>query len=122
MIEMQCVSSARNREAVMMLSEIPAPQKERDTQMLSVGHNETGNKPESMGKPTPKDHLILAGVSLIMLLFLAVFMFGATSILHAGIIGWLATLAVILFAVITINVAMALSSSHLKRLHERSSV
>ncbi len=106
----------------MMLSEIPAPQKERDTQMLSAVHNEPGNKPESVGIPTPKDRLILAGVSLTMFLFLAVFMFGATSILHAGIIGWLATLAVILFAVITINIVMALSSSHLKRLNERSSV
>jgi hypothetical protein len=122
MIEMQCVSSARHTEAVMILSEIPSPQQERDTQMLSAGHNEPVNKPESMGRPTPKDRLILAGVSLLMLLFLAVFMFGATSILHAGIIGWLATLAVILFAVITINIAMALSNSHLKRLHERSNV
>jgi hypothetical protein len=122
MIEMQCVSSERHMEAVMMLSDIPSPQKERDTQIRSAVHNEPGNKPELMGIPTPKDRLILTGVSLIMLLFLAVFMFGAASILHAGIIGWLATLAVILFAVITINVVMALSNSHLKRLNERSRV
>jgi hypothetical protein len=68
MIEMKCVSSARNTEAVMMLSEIPSPQKERDTQMLSSVHNEPGNKPESQLVSTPKDRLIIAIVSLVMLL------------------------------------------------------
>ena|ERR1700693_5326973 len=119
MIEMECVSSARPMEAVMMLSDISSPQKERDTQMLSAGHNEPGNKPESMGKPTPNDHLILAGVSLMMLLFLAGMTFGATNILHTGYIGWFAILAVICFAIVTINIILFLSGSHLNRLHEQ---
>jgi hypothetical protein len=120
MIEMQCVSSERHMEAVMMLSEIPSPQKERDTQMLSVGHNEPGNKPELMGRPTPKDRLMLAGVSLIMLFFLAVMTFGATSMLHTGYIGWIAILAMICFAIVTINIVLILSGSHMNRLHEQS--
>jgi len=103
----------------MMLTEKPSPQKERDTQMLSAGHNEPGNKPESLVRPTPKDRLMLAGVSLIMLLFLAGMTFGATSILHTGYIGWFAILAVICFAVITINVVLFLSGSHVNRLHEQ---
>ena len=51
----------------MMLSEIPSPHKERDTQMLSSVHSEPGNKPESIVIPTPKDRLIGAIVSLVML-------------------------------------------------------
>jgi hypothetical protein len=71
----------------MILSEIPAPQKERDTQMYSAVHNEPENKPALRVIPTPKDRFMIAVVSLIMLLFLAA---------------------------ITINVIMALSSSKLK--------
>ena len=102
----------------MMLSEIPSTDAKRDTQMPSEAKQETWSQPVFL--PTPKDRLVVAIVSLVVLVFCAVMMFGASSVLHAGIIGWLATLVVILFAVITINVAMALSSSQPKRLNERS--
>ena len=103
----------------MMLSEIPSPHKERDTQMLSLVHSEPGNKPESIVIPTPKDRLIVAVVSLIMLIFLAGMTFGATSILHTGYNGWFAILAVICFAVITINVLMFLNNSKENHFNER---
>lgn len=103
----------------MMLSEIPSPQKERDTQMLSAVHSEPGNKPESMVIATPKDRLIVAGVSLVMLIFLAGMTFGAASILHTGYNGWFAILAVICFAIVTINIVLILSGSHMNRLHEQ---
>ena len=104
----------------MMLSEILSPQKERDTQMLSAVHNEPGNKPESRVIPTPKDRLIIAIVSLVIFLFLAGMTFGAASILHTGYIGWIAVLAVICFAIVTINIVLILSGSHVNRLHEQS--
>jgi hypothetical protein len=116
---MKCVSSTRNTEAVMMLSEIPSPQKERDTQMLSSEHSEPMNKPESRVIPIPKDRLIVAVVSLILLIFLASMTFGATSILHTGYNGWFAILAVICFAVVTINVIMFLNNSQESRFNER---
>jgi hypothetical protein len=116
---MKCVSSARNTEAIMMLSEIPSLHKERDTQMLSTAYSEPGNKPESRVIPTPKDRLIVAVVSLVMLLFLAGLSFGATSILHTGYNGWFAILAVICFAVVTINVVMFLNNSQENRFNER---
>jgi len=116
---MKGVSSARNTEVVMMLSIIPSPQKEHDTQLHSSVHSEPGNKPESMGIPTPKDRLILAIVSLVMLLFLAGMTFGAASILHTGYIGWFAILTVICFAIVTINIVLILSGSHMNRLHEQ---
>ena len=103
-----------------MLSEIPSPEKERATQRLSSVHTEPGGKAESIVIPTRKDRLIVAVVSLVKLLFIACMAFGATSILHTGYIGWFAILAVILIAVITINLVMTLSSSHLKQLNERS--
>ena len=103
----------------MMLSEIPSPQKERDTQMLTAVNDESGNKRESIVIPTPKDRLFLAVVSLVMLLFLAGMTFGATSILHTGYIGWFAILAVICFATVTINIVLILSGSHMNRLHEQ---
>jgi hypothetical protein len=93
----------------MILSEIPSIYKQRDAQMLLEAKQENWSQPVFV--PIPKDRLVVAIISLVVLLFCAVFMFAATAILHAGIIGWLATLAVILFAVITINVVMALSSS-----------
>ena len=97
----------------MMLSEIPFLKIERDTQMSPEAKQDTSSQPVFV--PTPKDRLIVAIVSLVILVLCAVFMFGAATVLHAGIIGWLATLTVILFAVITINIVMALSCSHLKR-------
>ncbi len=103
----------------MILSEIPSPHKKRDAQMLPEVNQETWYQPEPVLVPTPRDRLVIAIISLVVLVFLAVMMFGATSILHAGTIGWLAILAVILFAVVTINVVMFLSSSHLKRINER---
>jgi hypothetical protein len=102
----------------MMLSEIPIPHMKRDTQMSPEAKQDTSSQPVFV--PTPKDRLIVAIVSLVVLVFCAVLMFGATTVLHAGIIGWLATLTIILIAVVTINVVMALSNSHLKRLNERS--
>jgi hypothetical protein len=54
-----------------------------------------------------------------MLIFLAGLTFGATSVLHAGSIGLYAILAMICFAVITINVAMFLSGSPVNPLHEQ---
>jgi hypothetical protein len=119
---MKCVSSARNTEAVMMLSEIPSPQKERDIQMLSAVHSEPGNKPESRVIPTPKDRLIVAILSLVMLIFLAGMTFGAASILHTGYNGWFAILAVICFAVVIINIVMFLSSSHENSFNERPEI
>ena len=104
----------------MMLSEIPSPQKERDTQMLSAVHNEPGNKQESRVLPTPKDRLMVAGVTLVMFLFLASMAFGATIVLHMGTIGWNAVFAVICFAIVTINMVLILSYSHVNRLHEQS--
>ena len=104
----------------MMLSEIPSPHKERDTQMLSSVHSEPGNKPDSIVIPTPKDRLIGAVVSLVMLLFLAGMTFGATNVLHMGTIGWIAVLAEICFAIVTINIVLILSGSHVNRLHEQS--
>jgi len=101
----------------MMLSAIPSTNKKRDAQMLPEATQETWSQPVYI--PTPKDRLIVAIVSLIILVLCAVFMFGAITVLHAGIIGWLATLAVILFAVITINVVMAISCSQLKLFNER---
>ena len=103
----------------MMLSIIPSPQKEHATQMHSSVLRESGNKPESLVIPTPKDRLIIALESLIMLLFLAGMTFGATSILHAGYIGWFAILAVICFAVITINVLMFLNNSQENHTNEQ---
>ena len=102
----------------MMLSEIPSPIKERDTQMDSSVHSEPGNKPESRVILTPKDRLIGAVVSLIMFLFLAGMTFGATSILHTGYNGWFAILAVICFAVVTINVVMFLNNSQENHFNE----
>jgi hypothetical protein len=116
---MKGVSSASNTEAVMMLSIIPSPQKEHDTQMLTAVQSEPENKLESMGIPTPKDRLIIAIVSLVMLLFLAWMTFGAASILHTGYIGWFAILTVICFAIVTINIVLILSGSHMNRLHEQ---
>ena len=100
----------------MMLSEIPSIYKKRDAQMLTEAKQENWSQPVYV--PTPKDRLIVAIVSLVILVFCAVYMFGAITLLHAGIIGWLATLAVILFAVITINVVMALCCSQPKRFNE----
>jgi hypothetical protein len=120
MFYMKYVSSTKNLEAAMILSEIPSPNKEPDTQMLPEAKQETWSQPEPVFVPTPKDRLVVAIVSLVVLVFCAVMMYDATSILHTGTIGWLATLAVILFAVVTINVVMFLSSSHLKRINERS--
>ena len=37
-------------------------------------------------------------------------------------IGWIAVLAVICFAIVTINIVLILSGSHVNRLHEQSSV
>jgi hypothetical protein len=54
MFEMKCVSSARNTEAVMMLSEILSPQKERDTQMLSAVHSEPGTNKNHESYQLPK--------------------------------------------------------------------
>jgi uncharacterized membrane protein YhaH (DUF805 family) len=54
-----------------------------------------------------------------MLIFLAGMTFGAASILHTGYIGWFAILAVICFAMITINVVMFLNSSQENRFNER---
>ena len=102
-----------------MLSELPSPHKERDTQMHSSVISEPGNKPESQLVSTPKDRLIIAIVSLVMLLFLAGMTFGAVSILHAGYIGWFALLAVICFAVITINILMFLNNSQENHFNER---
>jgi hypothetical protein len=119
---MKGVSSARNTEAVMVLSEIPSPQKEPDALMRSALHSKPENKPESIVIPTPKDRLILAVVSLIMLLFLAGMTFGAVGILHAAYNGWIAILAVICFAVVTINAPMFLSSSQENRFNERSEI
>jgi hypothetical protein len=118
MLDMECAFSARNSEVAMILSEIPSLNKKRNTQMLPEAKPETWPQPVFL--PTPKDRLVVAIVSLVVLVFCAVMMFGASSVLRARIIGWLPTLGVILFAVITINVVMALSCSQLKRLNERS--
>jgi hypothetical protein len=93
----------------MMLSEIPSIYKKRDVQIVPEAKHE--NRSQPIYVPTPKDRLTVAIVSLVILVLCEVFMFGATTVLHARIIEWLATLAVILFAVITINVVMALGSS-----------
>ena len=89
-----------------MLSEIPSPYKQHDIEMVPEAKHEKW--PQPVYVPNPKDRLIVAIVSLAILLLCSVFMLGAITVLHAGIIGWLATLAVILFAVITINVVMAI--------------
>ena len=49
-----------------------------------------------------------------MLIFLAGLTFGATRALHAGLIGWVAILAVLCFAVTTINVTVFLGNPHLQ--------
>ncbi len=103
----------------MIQSEMPSLHAEHDTQTLPEAKQETSCQPEPVLAPTPRDRLVVVSVSLVVLVFLAVMMFGASSILHAGTIGWLAILAMILFAVVTINVVMALSSSHLKKLNEQ---
>jgi uncharacterized integral membrane protein len=82
--------------------------------MLPEAKKETWYQPEPVFVPTSKDRLVIAIVFLVVLVFLAVMMFSATSVLHTGTIGWLAILAVILFAVVTINVVMFLSSSRLR--------
>ena len=103
-----------------MLSEIHSKYKNCDTQMQDEAKNEIWTQP--VYAPTPKDRLIVAIVSLVILICCAVFMFGAITVFHAGIIGWLATFVVILFSVITINVVMALNSSHLKSCNEQPGV
>ena len=103
----------------MIQSEIPSLQTERDTQTLAEAKRETSSQAEPVLAPTPRDRLVVASVSLVVLFVLAVMLFGASRILHAGTIGWLAILAMILFAVVTINVVMALSGSHPKRLPEQ---
>ena len=87
--------------------------------MHSFVLREPGNKPESIVITTPKDRLIIATVSLVMLLFLAGMTFGAVSILHTGYNGWFAILAVICFAVITINVLMFINNSKENHFNER---
>ena len=91
-----------------MPSEMPSPNRERDAQMRSSVHSE----------PTLKDRLVGALVSLVMLIFLTGLTFGATNVLHMGSIGWIAVLAVICFAIVTINIVLFLSGSHMNRLHE----
>ncbi len=94
----------------MVLSETPSPQTKRDTPIRPEPDQE--NVSQSGAVPTRTDRLVVAVVSLVVLLCCAILMFGTSSLLHAGITGWLATLVVIIFAVITINVALALSGSH----------
>lgn len=103
----------------MILSEIPSPNTERDTQMLPKAKQETWYQPEPVFVPTPKDRLVVAIVSLVVFIFLAGLTLIATSVLHVGTIGWFAILAVICFAVVTINAAMFLSGSHLKQFNEQ---
>ena len=100
-----------------MLSETLSKDKKRDAQMLPEAKQENWSQPVYV--PTAKDRLIVAIVSVVILALCTVFMFGAITVLHAGIIGWLATLAVILFAVITINIVMTLCCSQPKRFNER---
>jgi hypothetical protein len=111
-LHMKCASSTRNSEAAMMLSQIPSPHKKHDTQMLPEAKQETWSQPVFV--PSPKDRMIVAIISLVVLVFCAVLMFGATTVLHAGIMGWLATLTLILIAVVTINVLLALCHSQQK--------
>ncbi len=101
----------------MMLSELPSIYIKRDTQMMPEAKQENWSQPVYV--PTSRDRLIVAIVSLVILILCAVFMFGAITELHAGIIGWLATLVVIFFAVLTINVVMAICGSQLKHFNER---
>ena len=103
----------------MILSEIPSPNTERDTQLPPDVKQETLYQPEPVFVPTPKDHLVVAIVSLVMLIFLAGLTFGSTRVLHTGLIGWLAILTVIFSALITINGVIFLSNSHLKRIDEQ---
>ena len=104
----------------MMLGEMPSTYKKRDVHMLHEAKQETC--PQPVYAPTPKDRLIVAIVSLVILLLCAVITFGAITVLHAGIIGWLAILTVIIFAVITINVVMAMCCSQQKHINERPGI
>jgi hypothetical protein len=112
-------SPSRSAEDVTMPSEMPSPNREHDAQMLSSVDSEPGDKPESIAVLTLKDHLIVALVSLVIFIFLAGLTFGATRVLHAGLIGWFAILAVIGLAVITINVVVLLCNPHLQRFATR---
>jgi hypothetical protein len=69
---------------------------------------------------TPKDRLAVALVSLVMLIFLAGLTSGAANVLHTGTIGWIAVLVVICFAIVTINIVLILSGSHVNHLHEQA--
>ena len=99
----------------MMLSELPSIYIKRDAQMLPEAEQENWSQPVMYR--LLEDRLIVAIVSLVILILCAVFMFGAITELHAGIIRWLATLVVIFFAV-TINVVMAIYGPT-KALNER---
>jgi hypothetical protein len=87
--------------------------------MRSPVQSEPGDKPKSIAVLTPKDRLFVALVSLVMLIFLAYLTFGAIRVLHVGLIGWFARLAVISFAIITINVVVFLCNHHLQRFDKR---
>ncbi len=98
---------------MMVLSEIPSQQTKQDTPIRPEPDQQ--NVSPSGPVATRTDRLVVAVVSLVVLICCAILMFGTSSLLHAGIRGWLATLAVIIFAVITTNVALALSGYHPKR-------
>jgi sterol desaturase/sphingolipid hydroxylase (fatty acid hydroxylase superfamily) len=103
----------------MMPSEMPFPNREPDAQMRSSVYSEPRDKPEPIAVRILKDRLVGALVSLVMLVFLAGLTFGAANVLHMESIGCVAVLAVICFAIVTINIVLFLSGSHLNRLHEQ---
>jgi uncharacterized integral membrane protein len=104
----------------MMPSEMPSPNRERNAQMRSSVHSEPRDKPEPIVELTLKDRLVGALVSLVMLIFLTGLTSGAANVLHLGTIGWSAVLAVISFAIVTINIVLFLGGSRMNRLHEQS--
>jgi hypothetical protein len=103
----------------MMPSEMTFSNREPDAQMRSSVHSEQRDKLEPIVELTLKDRLVGALVSLVMLIFLAGLTSGASSVLHMGTIGCIAVLAVICFAIVTINIVLFFSGSHVNRLHEQ---
>ncbi len=64
----------------MIQSEIPSPHTERGTQTLPEAKRETSYQSEPVVAPTPRDRLVVAIVSLVVLVVLAVMMFGASAL------------------------------------------
>jgi len=102
----------------MLSTEIPSTKTKHGMQKLPETLHLS--RTQSAFVPTLRDCLAVAMISLVILVFSSVLMLGASNILHARTIGWIATLVVIIFGIIIINLIMLLSYTHSKRFHGRA--